>query len=868
MKRTALVLGLIGVILLLAACGGGNDGTPDAEVGPLAIELLWAEPATGSSPLRVTFTANVTGGLAPYYYAWDYTNDGSVDRYLNGEFRRTLSVAEDYYFRASDPGGVSSYEAVLTVTDSEGTIVTSDPVAINVLGSSGVTLDPAGTGAISDEVVEEEIDGETVLVYVYRTGMPVYFRAQPVGGTPPYEYQWDFDDDGAIDSTVANPQYIFTHTGVGVMIAVVNLEVVDGAGERVMWRTFLEIEGPDSGEEPEPQFDIVVNSTPPADSEGVITVKFDPTEATDTVPAEPEIDLAVIVDPSGGGIPPFEYYWDFENDGALDSQALSPTIPYYDSSRKILINPYFHQESSKTFTLRCMVLDSSGQLQEETRTILAINVANRPPNEMSVETTYGIVNEGGAFLDTPPLPYAEVGDRETTTYAKFSCEISGSTGNTFEFQFDANGDNVPEIPTEGTGWFAIEGSSFDVLQPFQGAGYFPANVQIRALNSDLNVVDTTRIELPISLVIRKDIQLTEGTLDPRTDHCMVATWTTEPHASNGETLTSRELIIVGGARGTTPLNTVQRVLQTYTPPNEEGLIERQVSAVVTERPSINQERRGSVMWANNAGSGAGAEIRIHGGKNEVSGIMASNELSNGGGGNVLWLVLAETLIPEYYPLRDAAGTVVPGLGYVLAGGVNQPAEEANTVVSGKVLLYDSVFDSYGEIANMIKPRYDASVAYVNDRLYIIGGRSPSGQSVATVESYDPNSGQWDTFAPPMIERRSGAACHVVGGQIYVIGGAFWPDNESDRILKTTAEVFNPQTGVWSYTLPLASGDEADDLASTAAPAPGGVATGGAVVNSIVCFGGERPVAGGGSGGEVNNLVEFIYFHIVELPPEV
>lgn len=859
MKRTALVLGLIGLIWLLGACGGGGDATPDAEVGPLAIQLLWAEPATGASPLRVTFTANVSGGLAPYYYAWDYTNDGSIDRYLNGEFRRTVSVMEDYFFRASDAGGVSVYEAVLTVTDSEGTVATSDPVTVNVLGTSGITLDPDLTQPISDEVND---DGD----YLFRSGEPVYFRAQPVGGTPPYEYQWDFNNDGAVDSTVPNPQYVFTYNGIGVKIEVVHLEVVDANGERVLWNAWLEIIGPFDDFPPEPLFNIVVNSTPPADAEGNIVVKFDPTGATETVPEEPKVDLAVIVDPAGGGIPPFEYYWDFEDDGSLDSQDLSPTIPYYDSARKILINPYFHEEKSKDFTLRCMVIDSSGQLQEESRTITAVNMANRDPDEMVVVTTYGVVTEGGSFTETPPLPYAKVDLRSTEVSAKFMCEITGSAGSTFEFQFDANGDNVPEVPTEGVGWFDIQDRTFEVLQRFKGAGYFPANIKIRALNSDLNVVDTTTIEVPMSLVMFREISLVEGNLEPRTDHAMAATWTTEPHASNGNTLASTELIIVGGAQGTTSLNTVEHVLETYTPPAGAGDIERPLAAVATHRPTVNQERRGSVMWASNPGAGTGAELRIHGGRNAISGILASNEYSTGGAGNVLWSVLNETLIPAYYPLRDAAGTFVPGLGFVLAGGLHQPSEEANEVVSGKLLLYSTMFDSYSDIGSLVKPRYDAGLAFANDRLYIVGGRNASGQSVGTVESFDPNTGMLATYTPSVLERRSGAACQVIGGRIYVVGGAFWPDDMSKPTLLTTAEVFNPQTGVWSYTLPLPAGSEADDLASTSVPAPGGVDAGGAVVNSMIVFGGERPVEGS-VGGEVAGLYQFTYFHAVELPAE-
>ena len=383
-KRAALVLGFLGLVILLGACsGGGDDATPDVESGPLTIQLLAIEPASGASPLRVTFTVNITGGVAPYYYAWDYTNDGSYDVYQNNEFRRTLSIQRDYYLKSSDAGGVTQYEAVLRVTDSEGTVVDSDPVQINVLGSTGFILDDEQTYWFTDKTDDEGVP-------IAESGKPVYFRAQPVGGTAPYEYQWDFDNDGTTDSTVATPQYTFTYSGTGVQLFEVNATVVDATGEQAFWQYFVPVEGVGGNPGPGPaSFEIVLSSNPTATADGVIATKFDPTGVTDGLPLEPEVDLSVVVVAGSGGVPPYEYYWDFENDGALDSQFTSPSIPYYDSNRKILINPYEHSESTKDFTLKCMVIDSSGQVQEEYRTVRAINNSN--VGDIMVPTpTYGI----------------------------------------------------------------------------------------------------------------------------------------------------------------------------------------------------------------------------------------------------------------------------------------------------------------------------------------------------------------------------------------------------------------------------------------------------------------------------------------------
>jgi len=852
-KRTALVLGFISLLWLMTACSGDNNTVLDTESGPLAIKLFWAEPATGASPLRVTFTVNITGGVAPYFYAWDYSNDGSFDDYRNAEFARTLSNFRDYFLKASDAGGVTQYEAIVRVTDSEGTVVTSDPITINVLGSTGFILDENLTYWYTDETDADDN-------YVARTGLPVYFRAQPVGGTPPYDYQWDFNNDGSIDSTVVAPQYTFTYNDIGVKLFIVSLTVVDGNGERVYWDYYVPVNGTETTL-PGEQFSVILNSSPAADETGTIYIDFDPTGGTEGKPLEPELQLSIVVDPNSGGTPPFEYYWDFEDDGALDSQHVAPTIPYYDPVRKILINPYLHTESSKSFTLRCMVIDGSGRVEQVTRTIVATNISNRL-EPIEVTANYGVaVGAGGEMGD----PYAQVTSRATETKVLYQVTVSGSPGASIEYQFDANGDGVPEIPEGGAGWEPKgEGNTFSFEMLFRGAGYFPSNIKLRQLAADLTVTDTATVEVPVSLVQRDQIVIEDGTLTARKNHTMAASWTTTAHPSNGQTLVDRQFVIAGGSVGSTPLNTVEQLYQQYTPPAETGQIETLASTVATERTPLNVPRVGAVMWADNVTAGDGAAYRIHGGKFNV--LLASNELSSGGTGVVPWTVLNEMLVPQYYPLRDAGGTVIPGMGFVLAGGVHKPADEANEVVSGRVISYNTMFDSYGTIGTMPTPRYDVGLAYANDRLYVIGGRGPTGQSVSTVEAFDPVTGTWDTFTPSMNEPRSGMACQTVGGKIYVVGGADWPFEFSNRTFKDTAEVFNPITGVWSYTLPLPPGAEVDNPAFAGVPSPGSTDAGGAVVNSVVIQGGEEDVPEG-SKGEVDRMYEFTYFHAVELAEE-
>jgi len=78
------------------------------------------QPTAGAAPLTVAFTSTLTGGVAPYLYAWTF-GDGTTSTVANP--RKTYSA----------PG---VYLVTLTVTDAEARTVVSNPVTIIVLRDS------------------------------------------------------------------------------------------------------------------------------------------------------------------------------------------------------------------------------------------------------------------------------------------------------------------------------------------------------------------------------------------------------------------------------------------------------------------------------------------------------------------------------------------------------------------------------------------------------------------------------------------------------------------------------------------------------------------------------------------------------------
>lgn len=861
MKRAILLAALVCLAGVAVGCSGGGSTTLDETTGPLVIKLVAASPSSGPSPLRTTFTANISGGKAPYFYAWDFTNDGAFDRYINAEFNRTISVTNDYFLRASDAGGSSSYEAVLRVTDAEGTKVTSDPVEVVVNSTGGLVLPPELATWFTDE---QQPDGS----YVASTGKPVFFRASVSGGDPPYKYQWDFNNDGEIDSTLAAPQYTFTNNDPGAKVFVVHLTVIDSNNEKIFYDYLVPVFGTAGTPPPSQGFDLILNSDPEA-SDGspypVIELLYDPSGATEGVPMEPHLDLSAVVNPSGssGGTPPFEYYWDFDNDGAYDSQEPSPTIPYYDSSRKLFLNPYLHQEDFKAFTLRLTVLDSNGQLEERYRTVISRNIS-----QGGIQLTIDDVQYGTFGIAGPP--FAAVQSSDDTTPVDFQIQISGSTGS-YEYTFDGNGDGDPDLPlvdTDGDpntdpepGWGPIIGNTLQLTVDFQGLGYFPAKFNIRAVQG-ASVADTTSVDTPISLVKRKTVTV-DGSLGAKANLGAAATWDIEAGGGNGQFIASREMVLAGGSRGTTLLRDVQRITETFSQPADQGSYETSQDVLATTHYPMNQERSGLMMWNN------GANIIAHGGTNPLNGILGTNEWTTtlDPSLNAPWEIKKETRVsgidPPFYPLTEAEGAVNPDDGlFYFCGGVHPPTESDADNVSAKLISYDPALDDplisqspYTSIGLpiMITERYDAAAAVSGGKMYVVGGRVASGQSVATVEAYNFNTHAWEAL-PPMQDARSGATALAIGGKIYVHGGAYYPSNEASQTLLQTAEVYNPNTGVWSYTLPLDT--PSNNGAAVAMPGPGAVSDASQSNNTIWYFGGD------GANGELNLLEEFVYFYNV------
>jgi len=207
-----------------------------------------------------THYVTITGLTAstPYYY--EIVSGGVT--YNNGGIPYEITTGPGLDFKMPDPITGTAYKAG-GVTAAEGTIVyvsigTSQTLSA-LVGSSGAWGMDIGairaadyqsyyTHSDSDDITMEAQGGadgtasQVVTIATAKVGAPamtlavaltanfsanltaasvgetIQFTNATSGGTPDYTYEWDFNNDGTIDSTEASPTHAYTSTGTYTVI--------------------------------------------------------------------------------------------------------------------------------------------------------------------------------------------------------------------------------------------------------------------------------------------------------------------------------------------------------------------------------------------------------------------------------------------------------------------------------------------------------------------------------------------------------------------------------------------------------------------------------------------------------------------------
>ncbi len=263
----------------------------------------------GQAPLSLQLTNTSSGAIESYH--WDFNGDGFPDS-LERDPAITLGEAGEYNIQltVAGPGGQSSAARLVFVSAPP---ASPTPLPANPTSPpASPTPPPAPVAAFS----AEPLTGTAPLTVVF-SNQSLY---ADLG------YVWDFDGDGAPDSTAASPTWVFESPGsynVSLTAA--------GAGGSHSRTSEIIVQAPSAPP-------LALFSAAPEAGVAPLTVQFS--------------------NQSSGDIQAYE--WDFQSDGQVDSREVSPAFVF---------------ENPGTYSVNLTALGPGGAAQHA----LKISVAEPPP---------------------------------------------------------------------------------------------------------------------------------------------------------------------------------------------------------------------------------------------------------------------------------------------------------------------------------------------------------------------------------------------------------------------------------------------------------------------------------------------------------
>jgi N-acetylneuraminic acid mutarotase len=184
-----------------------------------------------------------------------------------------------------------------------------------------------------------------------------------------------------------------------------------------------------------------------------------------------------------------------------------------------------------------------------------------------------------------------------------------------------------------------------------------------------------------------------------------------------------------------------------------------------------------------AATNIGDDIYVIGGYDRIGNIMDVVEVYNVK--NNSWKSVAA--LP--HPLHHSAAASFDGKIYVVGGFIST----REWIPTNQLFIYDPIRNQWTEGKSMPSPRGALSALFVKGTLYAIGGQDGAG--VLNInEAYDSLTDSWISKAP-MITGRHHAASTTVDDKIYVIGGR--TSRTSPLVNVNVNEMYDIETGKWT-----------------------------------------------------------------------
>jgi hypothetical protein len=245
-------------------------------------------------------------------------------------------------------------------------------------------------------------------------------------------------------------------------------------------------------------------------------------------------------------------------------------------------------------------------------------------------------------------------------------------------------------------------------------------------------------------------------------------------------LRNGDILVAGGYDGT------------QNPPNfADSEIYNQRTGVWTPTTPMNQARAAPVSVGLEDG-----RVMVIGGFDENFGVLASAEIYDSG--NATWTSTA--------PMNDAraedfVAVLLPGHKVLVAGGT---ASDGVTSLNSAE-IYDEALNTWTPTGSMNVGRGEFSTVVLRKgeadkkhglRVLAVGGIATDASAIASAEAYDPASATWTLTGSMHTGRNDFGLTVLQDGSVLATGGG---RGDEHRPRHASAEIFDPQTGKWSFT---------------------------------------------------------------------
>lgn len=232
MMKKAIILGIVISYILFAAVfsvsavdENGSFTDPEDDV----IDLLSEDgPTTGNRPnidiISIEYSISGKQVTLSLEVKGEIENKGDIENYETDfiSYQLMLYTSEDAYdiiyineeCIIDGPTDEVSWDIDDSTLEFSFELGSSSEAYDGLMGLT-VDLDFANLKMYGDEFydVEEEIDVDAGGDYEGEPGESIQFNGYAQGGTEPYEWSWDFDEDFITDSTEKNPTWTFDEPG-------------------------------------------------------------------------------------------------------------------------------------------------------------------------------------------------------------------------------------------------------------------------------------------------------------------------------------------------------------------------------------------------------------------------------------------------------------------------------------------------------------------------------------------------------------------------------------------------------------------------------------------------------------------------------